>query len=48
MSGGLGQISNVIGMIIGLAIVATLATHPAIVTDFFTGVSTATTAAEKG
>lgn len=48
MSGGLGAIGNVVGLIIGLAIVAVVATHPAVITDFFSGVSSATTAAERG
>lgn len=40
--------ANIVGLIIGLAIIAVLATHPQIISDFFNGVSSATRAAEAG
>lgn len=42
----LGQLVNIVGLVIGAAIVATLAAKPQIVNDFFTGVAKVTTAAE--
>lgn len=48
MGGALGGLTNVIGLIIGLAIVAVIATHPTVISSFFSGIATATTAAERG
>lgn len=44
----LGTATTIVGGIILLAIVATLAIHPAIVKDFFGGVGQDVTAAEAG
>lgn len=46
--GALNSLGNIIGAVIGLAIIAVLATHPTIVSDFFTGVSTDVKSAEVG
>ena len=48
MSSGLGALGNVVGLIIGLGIVAVIATHPTVISSFFNGVAAATTAAERG
>lgn len=44
--GALNSLGNIIGIIVGLAIVATLAAKPAIVNDFFSGVSSDISAAK--
>lgn len=44
----LGTVTTIAGGIILLAIIATLAVNPAIVKDFFGGIATDVTAAEKG
>lgn len=41
----LDSLGNIVAVIVGAAIVATLAAKPAIVSDFFNGVATATKAA---
>lgn len=43
--GALDKIGNIVGIIVGAAIVAVLAAKPQIVRDFFGGVATATRAA---
>ena len=42
----MGQIANVIGLFVGLAIVATLAAKPQLVQTFFSGVATDINAAQ--
>jgi len=44
--GAINSLGNIIGLIVGLAIIAVLAAKPAIVGTFFTGVSGAVTAAK--
>lgn len=42
------QVGNAIGLIVGLAVVAVIATHPGAITAFFSGLSGAVTAASRG
>jgi hypothetical protein len=43
--GALDKLGNIVGIIVGAAIVAVLAAKPKIVSDFFGGIATATKAA---
>ena len=45
MGNALGTVTTIVGGVIGLAIIAVLAVHPAIINDFFGGVATDVTAA---
>ena len=40
------QVTNIVGMIVGLAIIATLAAKPQIVSNFFNGLANAVNAAQ--
>lgn len=46
MGGALNSVTNVVGLIVGLAIIATLAAKPQIVQTFFSGLSSAVNAAQ--
>lgn len=47
-SGALGTVTTIVGGIIGLAIVAVIATHPTVISSFFSGTASAVKAAEAG
>lgn len=45
--GAVNSLGNIVGMIVGLAIIAVIAAHPTLISNFFGGVASAVTAAKS-